>query len=322
MTTEPDVLDLLSDVDAYLCALHVHVARHDQIGADGVCGGCLLRERVAAALGSAVPVPPPADQTALRDRIRRAVCEAEGFGWDTDMLEPDEYGEVADAVMAVLPEHADRAAVLEEAAGRYEEMLAKADTAADPRYWTAVRDITLGLRRLAAEAQPITKPEDGTRTADLLAESATEYRVPVPEGGGTDLLVRRQALVHGAGWTVSTSARGGGRAWTAEGWQDSISALSVDRLFCWPDADTAVTEARRALAAGVRQDGAQPQGPPVVAYRSDGGRLLNCLRHVPPPAARHADFHPVTAEDLPDGGICTYPECGVDVLIPQEEHRG
>ena len=51
-----------------------------------------------------VPVPPPADQTALRDRIRRAICEAEGFGWDTDMLEPDEYGEVADAVLAVLPE--------------------------------------------------------------------------------------------------------------------------------------------------------------------------------------------------------------------------
>ncbi|MBB1252893.1 hypothetical protein H3146_05865 [Streptomyces sp. OF3] len=43
------------------------------------------------------------DQTAsLRDRIRQAVCEAEGFAWD-DMLEPDEYGEVADAVIAVLP---------------------------------------------------------------------------------------------------------------------------------------------------------------------------------------------------------------------------
>ncbi|MFG2670826.1 hypothetical protein [Streptomyces sp. NPDC048445] len=46
----------------------------------------------------------------LRDRIRRAICEAEGFGWDTDMLEPDEYGEVADAVLAVLPAPTDRAA--------------------------------------------------------------------------------------------------------------------------------------------------------------------------------------------------------------------
>lgn len=52
--------------------------------------------------------------TDLRDRIRRAICEAEGFAWDTDMLEPDEYGEVADAVLAVLPPPADRAAVLAE----------------------------------------------------------------------------------------------------------------------------------------------------------------------------------------------------------------
>ncbi|WP_432091056.1 hypothetical protein [Streptomyces sp. NRRL F-5630] len=39
----------------------------------------------------------------LRDRIRRAVCEAEGFMWNEELLEPDEYGEVADAVLAVLP---------------------------------------------------------------------------------------------------------------------------------------------------------------------------------------------------------------------------
>ncbi|WP_331722232.1 hypothetical protein OG272_46595 (plasmid) [Streptomyces sp. NBC_00104] len=82
-----------------------------------------------------------------------------------------------------------------------------------------------------------------------LAADATEYRIPLPENGGTTLIVRRQALVNGMGWAVSVPAYGGGRAWTTEGWQESISALSVDRLFCWPDATTAVTEARRALAA-------------------------------------------------------------------------
>ena len=40
----------------------------------------------------------------LRDRLRRAICEAEGFTWDTDMLEPDEYGDHADAVLQVLGE--------------------------------------------------------------------------------------------------------------------------------------------------------------------------------------------------------------------------
>lgn len=84
--------------------------------------------------------------------------------------------------------------------------------------------------------------------AQALAADATEYRVPVPENGGEELLVRRQALVHGPGWAVSTMARGGGRAWTTEGWQEGISALSVDRLFCWPDPATAISEARRALA--------------------------------------------------------------------------
>lgn len=85
--------------------------------------------------------------------------------------------------------------------------------------------------------------------AQALAADATEYRIHTPEDGGTTLLVRRQALTHGIGWAVSTMAPGGGRAWTAEGWQDVISALSVDRLFCWPDPATAAAEARRALAA-------------------------------------------------------------------------
>jgi hypothetical protein len=59
--------------------------------------------------------PPATARAALRDAIRRAVCEAEGFGyaWGTDMLEPDEYGEVADAVLAVLPAPDDQAAEIE-----------------------------------------------------------------------------------------------------------------------------------------------------------------------------------------------------------------
>ncbi|MCX5201077.1 hypothetical protein OG897_06320 [Streptomyces sp. NBC_00237] len=55
--------------------------------------------------------------------------------------------------LAERPAPADRAAVLREAASRYEAMLARAATEQDPRYWTAVRDITLGLRRLADDAE-------------------------------------------------------------------------------------------------------------------------------------------------------------------------
>ncbi|MFT2014629.1 hypothetical protein ACMA1D_02090 [Streptomyces sp. 796.1] len=55
----------------------------------------------------------------------------------------------------------------------------------------------------------------------------------------------------------------------------------------------------------------------MVAYRSLSTSMLRCLDHVPPPAARAANCVPVEADDLPDGGICTYPDCGVDVLIPR-----
>ncbi|MFF7534900.1 hypothetical protein ACFZB2_38310 [Streptomyces bobili] len=100
--------------------------------------------------------------------------------------------------------------------------------------------------QLLAENTRLTTELDHARA---LAADATEYRVHLPEHGGTTLLVRRQNHTHGSGWAVSIPAHGGGRAWTTEGWQESISALSVDRLFCWPDPTTAITEARRALTA-------------------------------------------------------------------------
>lgn len=66
----------------------------------------------------------------------------------------------------------------------------------------------------------------------------------------------------------------------------------------------------------------------VVAYRSRGGRLLRCLAHHPgQEGIDNGDFVEVTSEDLPDGGICTYPTamdatCGVDVLITPKEPTG
>jgi len=50
--------------------------------------------------------------------------------------------------------HAYREAVLREAADRYQGFIDAADTSADPRYWTGIRDMTIGLRHMAAE-----KPE-------------------------------------------------------------------------------------------------------------------------------------------------------------------
>ncbi|MFJ2568906.1 hypothetical protein ACIOYT_00600 [Streptomyces halstedii] len=59
--------------------------------------------RAALAGPESVAPPAPADRSATRDRIRRAICEASGFTWLPDeLMEPDEYGEHADAVLAVL----------------------------------------------------------------------------------------------------------------------------------------------------------------------------------------------------------------------------
>ncbi|GAA4823938.1 hypothetical protein [Streptomyces ziwulingensis] len=154
---------LLRDAENYLSALHGSVARHDHLAANLGCAGCELRDRIAAALpGLAAVSSPPADQTTLRDRIRRAVCEAEGFMWstDTDMLEPDEYGEVADAVLAVLPAPADRAAIVGDAvtAVRDGDLGPRGGMSRDYEngWWDSRAAAEERVRRLADEAQPAT----------------------------------------------------------------------------------------------------------------------------------------------------------------------
>ena len=111
----------------------------------------------------------PSRCAGLRDALRRAVCEAEGFAWDSDMLEPDEYGDHADAVLAVLYREwpwlraeaedaavppVDRAAVLREAADALERM---------PGYPRLVlpEELLAELRRLAGEAAH-DKPDTAT----------------------------------------------------------------------------------------------------------------------------------------------------------------
>jgi hypothetical protein len=97
---------------------------------------------VAELLAAVSVVPPATNQTA-----RCGVCQRVEDGSHPAVCFP--------------PAPVDRAAALAEAATRYEEILAKADTGQDPRYWTAVRDITLGLRAMAAELPAVAEPESG-----------------------------------------------------------------------------------------------------------------------------------------------------------------
>jgi hypothetical protein len=119
-----------------------------------------IRDVTIAEQESAVPAP-ATDQAVLRDRIAEAIHAdllATAYRRDQGLL--GIVPRLADAVLAVLPATVDRAAVLREAADRYEAILASAaaEHSSDPRYYTGVRDVILGLRRLAGEAQLTQKP--------------------------------------------------------------------------------------------------------------------------------------------------------------------
>ncbi|MET7321467.1 hypothetical protein [Streptomyces sp. NPDC005549] len=83
------------------------------------------------------------------------------------------------------------------------------------------------------------------RVADLeaLTTQATEFRV---WESGYGLYVRRAPGATGFAVMEARRTDKGRRVWTTAGWQYS-AILSDTELFCWPDAQTAVAEARRIM---------------------------------------------------------------------------
>lgn len=77
---------------------------------------------------------------------------------------------------------------------------------------------------------------------EALAADAVEYRVECPDAG---LAVRRQ--VGGVRWAVLDGARS---VLLPTGWVAPDAIHGDDGPFVWPDAVTAIAEARRALAEG------------------------------------------------------------------------
>jgi hypothetical protein len=201
----------------------------------------------------------PADQTALRDRIAAAIWERQNPGrrwadceyrWRAD-AEAD-----ADAVLAVLPAPADRAAVLREAA----EVAARFNS--DCQNCAVELEVATKLRRMADEAQ---QPETQARLAAY--QTCGVCSSGYPTGGSC-----------------------GGCAFNAR------------------------------MAAEARPVFELP-GPDVVAYRnSQRPGVLLCREH----GDGWWGLTPLTSDDLPDGGTCTYGDpadpddvCGRDVLIAE-----
>ncbi|MEV0443491.1 hypothetical protein AB0I84_13125 [Streptomyces spectabilis] len=99
-----------------------------------------------------------ADQADLRNCIRRACAEADGFRFEC--LEPHDYQTHADAVLAVLPALADQPALLREAADRIDSETQRLKDAGvlEPDKFRPCRDATAELRRMADEVQQTTAP--------------------------------------------------------------------------------------------------------------------------------------------------------------------
>ncbi|MGW1615759.1 hypothetical protein ACWCQZ_41185 [Streptomyces sp. NPDC002285] len=111
-----------------------------------------LTDAVLAVL-PAVPVPPTTHAGDRAAEVEQLRADLEHETQRRQRWQRKYNAEHARHVEVVRTFVTDRAAVLRGAADRYEEILAKANPEQDPRYWTAVRDITLGLRRMADEAQ-------------------------------------------------------------------------------------------------------------------------------------------------------------------------
>ncbi|SFY52088.1 hypothetical protein [Streptomyces sp. F-1] len=127
----------------------------------------------------------------LRDRIAEAALSAVEAALD-DTLLPAAREKALAGIAAVLPAPDHRAAVLLEAADRYEAILnsTAAEHSADPRYYQGVHDVVLGLRRLAGEAQQDTHSCgncDGIDPASCLANpNRTREAQQDPAPGGEE----------------------------------------------------------------------------------------------------------------------------------------
>jgi hypothetical protein len=117
-----------------------------------------LREDPTAPAG----VAPATDQAALRELVVEALYDARRPGLG-GLTEAEAVARMADAVLAVLPAPVDRAAVLREAADRYATLIDQNEAYELAEHGAidhesrlqheAVRDVVIGLRRMADETR-------------------------------------------------------------------------------------------------------------------------------------------------------------------------
>ncbi|MFE5368136.1 hypothetical protein [Streptomyces mirabilis] len=160
------------------------------------------------------------------------------------------------------------------------------------------------LQESGPDGWPTTWEVSPRRVADVLRELLAA--APVPPSAPTD----RAAIYREVADRLAAGAEQGAQ----DGWMRIYKRGAVTKVREWAD-ELAVEAPAPSRAGG---EGRQAAGE-VVAYRDPNSpKTLLCRYH----GERWQGVVPVTAEELPDGGICTFGrlsslECGRDVLIPQ-----
>ncbi|MGW0012551.1 hypothetical protein ACWDVX_22750 [Streptomyces tendae] len=242
------------------------------------------------------------DQTALRDRIARVLWPL--TDWDGDELNAER---AADAVLAVLPattnHDTDTGAgpVCKDAEGCHRVVPCNPGCGTRDLRTEATRPQPANVDRAAilreeADRIDATRADFPIAVQNGITWATAELRRVADETAATE--TQAAPVQHAPGKAIlCPDCRTKGYIVcqddpTADPWRGATEVIS-DR------------EVERLAATG------------LVGYRQGRGRLLHCLHHKPVPASRWADFHEVTSDDLPDGGICVHPRCGADLLAVQ-----
>ncbi|MGW8719646.1 hypothetical protein ACWGNR_10095 [Streptomyces althioticus] len=125
-------------------------------------------EPAAVSAAVAPPTPDaPSHRAGLRDRIAAAIYERNNPGYQWADAHPDDrlaYGFDADAVLAVLPEPTDRAAVLREAIDVAREEGHRLEEEVGVEAARGARCVAYLLRKRLAKEQPLRRMADETAT--------------------------------------------------------------------------------------------------------------------------------------------------------------
>jgi hypothetical protein len=196
-----------------------------------------------------------ADRAALRDRIADTLAAADGWRWvsDSDKARSSTYRGYqtrADAVLAVLPEPADRAAILREAADVAARLMDER-YGPDCSYAIGGEDVARELRRMAGEAQ---QPE--TQAADraaIIDEILPTWEAVYEPGNVSDYLI---------GYANSEVAAKG----AAEAWMRSQAEVT-GRLEWVPEERLATGEYDQWFELIERHDDGIDTGPGLIVRR-------------------------------------------------------